>query len=180
MSQTLTKPETQPVPEPTHGLPSPRDFPKADVVIFDGNCNFCIGQVKNVRRFDGKNRVSFISLHDNFVAENFPDLTYDQMMSQIYLVPGGDRGEHQYSDSRHGGAAAIAYLTRRLPLLWIFAPLLNFPFRSQCQSGNGDMELLLEAGIRSRENEESNAMKTAAANCISEIKSSNKLPCRFL
>lgn len=128
MSQTLTKPETQPAPEPTHGLPSPRDFPKADVVIFDGNCNFCIGQVKNVRRFDGKNRVSFISLHDNFVAENFPDLTYDQMMSQIYLVPGGDRGEHQYSDSRHGGAAAIAYLTRRLPLLWIFAPLFNFPF----------------------------------------------------
>ena len=128
MSQTLTKPETQPAPEPTHGLPSPRDFPKADVVIFDGNCNLCIGQVKNVRRFDGKNRVSFISLHDNFVAENFPGLTYDQMMSQIYLVPGGDRGEHQYSDSRHGGAAAIAYLTRRLPLLWIFAPLLNFPF----------------------------------------------------
>ena len=35
MSQMLTKPETQPAPEPTHGLPSPRDFPKADVVIFD-------------------------------------------------------------------------------------------------------------------------------------------------
>ena len=128
MSQTLTKPETQSTPEPTHGLPSPRDFPNADVLIYDGNCNFCIGQVKNVRRFDRKNRISFISLHDSFVAENFPDLTYDQMMDRMFLVPASDQAEHQYSELRLGGADAIRYLTRRLPFLWIFAPLLHCPF----------------------------------------------------
>ena len=128
MSQTLTKPKTQSAPEPTHGLPSPRDFPNADVVIYDGHCNFCIAQVRNLRRFDRKNRLSFISLHDSFVAEHFSELTYDQMMDRMYLVPASDQGEHQYSELRLGGADAIRYLTRRLPLLWIFAPLLHCPF----------------------------------------------------
>lgn len=128
MSQTLTKPDTQSTPEPTHGLPSPREFPKADVLIYDGNCNFCIGQVKKVRWLDGKNRVAFISLHDSFVAEHFPDLTYEQMMDRMYLIPSDNKSEHQYDDGRHGGAAAIRYLTGRLPLLWIVAPLLYFPF----------------------------------------------------
>ena len=109
-------------------MPSPRDFPEADVLIYDGNCNFCISQVKNVRRLDGKNRVTFISLHDSFVGEHFPDLTYDEMMMRIYLVPASDKPELRYSQERHGGAAGIRYLTRRLPLLWIFAPLFHFPF----------------------------------------------------
>lgn len=128
MSQTLTKPATQPIVEPTHGLPSPREFANTDVLIYDGNCNFCIGQVKKVHRLDGKNRVSFISLHDSFVAQHFPDLSYDQMMDQMYLIPAGNKSEHPYSEARHGGAAAIRYLTCRLPLLWIFTPLLHFPF----------------------------------------------------
>jgi predicted DCC family thiol-disulfide oxidoreductase YuxK len=29
---------------------------------------------------------------------------------------------------RYGGAAAFRYLTRRLPRLWILAPLLHLPF----------------------------------------------------
>ena len=128
MSQTLTQPETQPAPEPTHGLPSPREFANTDVLIYDGNCIFCLGQVKKVHRLDGKNRISFISLHDSFVAKHFPDLSYDQMMDQMYLIPAGNKSEHQYSEARHGGVAAIRYLTRRLPLLWILTPLLHFPF----------------------------------------------------
>jgi len=158
MSQTLTKPETQSPPEPTHGLPSPRDFADTDVLIYDGNCNFCIGQVKKVNWLDGKNRVSFISLHDSFVAQHFPDLSYDQMMDRMYLIPADNKSEHRYTEARHGGAAAIRYLTCRLPLLWILAPLMHFPFS----------------------NEASNVTKTAAVNCISETKSNNKSPCRFL
>lgn len=112
-------------PEPTHGLPSPLEFPRADVVIYDGRCVFCQGQVKNLRRFDGRNRLAFISLHDPWVLEQFPDLTHEQMMDQMYLVPATDTG---YSNQRFGGAAAIRYLTRRLPKLWILAPLLHIPF----------------------------------------------------
>ena len=111
--------------EPTHGLPSPRDFPHADVVIYDGHCVFCTAQVKNLSRWDGKQRLAFISLHDPFVGHHFPDLSHDALMEQLYLTPAS---EHGYSNLRLGGAAAIRYLTRRLPKLWVLAPLLHVPF----------------------------------------------------
>ncbi|MEL7496017.1 MAG: DUF393 domain-containing protein [Planctomycetota bacterium] len=125
--KTADRPANQdgPTAEPTHGLPSPREFPNADVVIYDGRCVFCVGQVRNLHWFDGKNRLAFISLHDPWVAEHFPELSYDQLMEQIYLVPAS---EHGYSEQRLGGMQAVRFVTRRLPKLWIFAPLLHIPF----------------------------------------------------
>ena len=106
-------------------LPTPRDFPQSDIVVYDGNCQFCTNQVRNLLRFDGQNRLSFISLHDPLVAERFPDLSHDQLMEQMYLIPGPDSRQHE---KRFAGAAAIRYLTVRLPKLWVFAPLLHIPF----------------------------------------------------
>lgn len=107
------------------GLRSPIEFPQSDVVIYDGNCLFCAGQVENLARLDGKKRLTFISLHDPFVAENFPDLSHDEMMDQLYLVPGSPNG---YTSARYGGAAAIRFLSCRLPSLWVLAPLMHLPF----------------------------------------------------
>lgn len=104
---------------PLH-LPSPADLPGAPVLIYDGHCKFCSGQVKNIARWDGKGRVAYLSLHDPEVARRWPDLTHELLMEQMYLVdPQGNR---------HAGAAAFRYLTRALPLLWILAPLLHIPF----------------------------------------------------
>ena len=108
-------------------FPSPGDYPGADVVIYDGQCVFCTKQVSNLMKLDGKNRLAFVSLHDEFVAEQFPDLGYDQLMEQIYLVPSAGE-EGGYSSQRLGGAAAIRHLTCRLPKLWIMAPLMHIPF----------------------------------------------------
>lgn len=112
--------------ESTSVLPGPRVFPNADVVIYDGQCVFCTKQVSNLLRLDGKNRLAFVSLHDEFVAEQFPDLGFDQLMKQIYLIPSA--GEAGYSSKRLGGAAAVRHLTCRLPKLWIMAPLMHIPF----------------------------------------------------
>ena len=71
-------------------LPSPHSSPNADLVIYDGDCNFCSSQVKNLSRLDGKNRLAFISLHDPFVTEHFTDLTHQQLMQQMYLIPNRD------------------------------------------------------------------------------------------
>ena len=101
-------------------LPSPADRPDADVVIFDGACNFCRGQVGRLARWDRAGRLAFVSLHDPIVAQRYPDLTHDQMMRQMYLV---DR-----AGNRHGGAAAFRYLTRKMPRLWLLVPLLHIPF----------------------------------------------------
>jgi predicted DCC family thiol-disulfide oxidoreductase YuxK len=101
-------------------LPDPDTLNDADVVIYDGQCKFCRSQVTNLSRLDCcGNRLSFISLHDPRVAERYPDLTHDQMMEQMYVVDGADR--------RHAGADAVKYLSRRLPLLWIAAPILHIP-----------------------------------------------------
>lgn len=106
---------------PSHtDLTDPDQNPTADVVIFDGECNFCRAQVGHLSRLDRfGNRLSFISLHDPRVAERYPDLTHDQLMEQMYVVDQAGR--------RHGGADAVRYLSRRLPLLWVLAPILHIP-----------------------------------------------------
>ena len=101
-------------------LPDPDKFPDADVVIFDGQCNFCKSQIRTLQRLNCcGNRLTFISLHDPRVAEKYPDLTHEMMMAQMYVV--------SQAGSRHGGSDAVRYLTRRLPTLWLAAPLLHLP-----------------------------------------------------
>ena len=101
-------------------LPTPSQRPEADVVIYDGKCVFCLGQVRNLKKFDGKDSLAFMSLHDPAVSQRYPDLTYDQMMDQMYVV--------SQSGERYGGAKAIRYLSRSLPRLWWAAPLTHIPF----------------------------------------------------
>lgn len=103
-------------------LPTPNQHPQADVVLFDGNCVFCTNGVQTLHRLDGKNRLAFLSIHDPLVAEKYPDLKFEMLMEQMYVIP------HHALDKRYGGAAAIRYLSRRLPKLWIAAPLLHVPF----------------------------------------------------
>src|SRR5262245_7032999 len=101
-------------------LPSPGENPAGDVVIFDGQCKFCTNQVQNLARWDSRHRLAFLSLHDSEVARRYPDLSYDQLIEQMYVVD--QRG------NRYAGAAAFRYLTTRLPRLYALAPLMHIPF----------------------------------------------------
>lgn len=93
--------------------------PDQDVVLYDGQCNFCTSQINNLRRFDGKDRLAFVSLHHPDVAINYPDLSIEQLMEQMWVIsPAGNR---------YGGADAVRYLTRRLPILWLLAPVMHIP-----------------------------------------------------
>src|SRR5688572_9009508 len=80
-------------------LPAPAERPEADVVIYDGHCKFCTGQVKNLARWDTRGRLAFLSLHDAEVPRRFPELTHDQLMEQMYVV--------DQKGNRYGGAAAF-------------------------------------------------------------------------
>ena len=101
-------------------LPTPADRPGADVVIYDGQCKFCTGQVQRLARWDTGGRLAFLSLHDPQVAKDYPDLSYDRLMEEMALVDQQGR--------RHWGAAAFRYLTTRLPRLYLLAPLMHIPF----------------------------------------------------
>lgn len=104
----------------THGLPTLEERPDADVVIYDGHCRFCTAGAEKLNRWDSRNRLAFISLHDPSVAERWPDLTHDRLMEEMVVV--------DHRGRRHGGAAAFRYLTTVLPRLHILAPLLHIPF----------------------------------------------------
>jgi len=105
----------------TATLKRPTDLPDSDIVIYDGNCKFCIGQVKRLSRWDGGDRLSFISLHDPFVEENYPELDHDELMKQMYVI-------QRVTGKSHGGARALRYLSRKLPRLWFSMPFLHIPF----------------------------------------------------
>lgn len=88
-------------------------------MIFDGQCRICTSQIHQLARMDRGQRLAYLSLHDPEVVERFPDLTHETLMQQMVVVDRQGR--------RHGGAAAVRYLSCRLPLLWWAAPILNFP-----------------------------------------------------
>lgn len=108
--------------KPTHQihLPAPAELSGAAVVIYDGHCKFCTGQVQKLARWDRYKRLAFLSLHDPEVARRWPELTHEMLMFQMYLI--------DPSGQRYAGAAAFRRLTRLLPRLWILAPLMHIPF----------------------------------------------------
>ncbi|MGA0040185.1 MAG: thiol-disulfide oxidoreductase DCC family protein [Pirellulales bacterium] len=93
--------------------------PDRDTVLYDGRCRFCRSQIALLRRCDLGGNLQFTSLHDPSVAVDFPELTYDDLLQQMYVI---NRRGHA-----RGGAEAVRYLSRTLPLLWPMAALLHLP-----------------------------------------------------
>jgi len=93
--------------------------PVRDTVLYDGACRFCRGQIALLRRLDPTGRLAFMSLHDPRVAHDFPEIPAEELLAQMYVV---DR-----AGMARGGAEAVRYLSRRLPLLWPLALPLHIP-----------------------------------------------------
>ncbi len=93
--------------------------PARDTVIYDGHCRFCRSQIALLRRLDLAGSLDFVSQHEPSVPRDFPELSADDLHAQMYVV---DRGGHA-----RGGAEAVRYLSRRLPLLWPLAVPLHVP-----------------------------------------------------
>lgn len=90
------------------------------VVIFDGDCNFCRSQIRALRFLDFGNRhFTFLSLHEPSVQVDFKQLKHEDLMQEMHIV---DRENHVYA-----GAESVKYIVRKLPVLWIIAPLIYFP-----------------------------------------------------
>lgn len=106
--------------KPDRLLVDPDENPGSPVVIWDGNCNFCRAQIERLRAFDSRGRLSYLSLHDPRVNDRYPELTYEQLMDQMWVVTPDRR--------RHGGADAVRFLSRFLPRLWWMAPVMHLPF----------------------------------------------------
>lgn len=93
--------------------------PARDVVLYDGKCRFCRGQIAILRRLDVSGRLEFLSLHDPRVASDFPEIPMDDLMREMVVV---DR-----SGRVHPGVRSLRLLSRRVPLLWPLALPLHLP-----------------------------------------------------
>lgn len=93
--------------------------PSRDTVIYDGHCRFCRSQIALLRRLDLPGSLDFVSQHEPSVRRDFPELAPDDLHAQMYVVDRGGRAR--------GGAEAVRYLARRLPLLWPLALPLHVP-----------------------------------------------------
>jgi predicted DCC family thiol-disulfide oxidoreductase YuxK len=93
--------------------------PDRDTVLYDGQCRFCRNQAAWLRRFDLCGDLRFMSLHDDSARNEFPELSREQLLEQMYVVDTSGRAR--------GGAEAVRYLSRRLPLLWPLAVPLHVP-----------------------------------------------------
>ena len=96
-----------------------RTRPRRDTVLYDGRCRFCRGQVALLRRLDLAGSLHFTSLHDASVATDFPEIGREALLDRMHVVDTGGRAR--------GGAEAVRYLSRRLPLLWPLALPLHVP-----------------------------------------------------
>ena len=90
-----------------------RTTPARDTVLYDGQCRFCRSQIALLRRLDLGGSLHFTSLHDPAVPEVFPELSRDDLLAQMYVIDTAGRAR--------GGAEAVRYLSRKLPLLWPLA-----------------------------------------------------------
>lgn len=93
--------------------------PDRDTVLYDGQCRFCRSQIALLRRFDLGKSLRFTSLHEPSVAGDFPELSRDDLLSQMYVI--------DTKGCARGGTEAVRYLARRLPPLWPLAVLLHIP-----------------------------------------------------
>jgi len=96
-----------------------RHHPDRDTLLYDGRCRFCRSQIAILRWCDITGRLQFTSLHDASVARDFPEIPYEDLLKQMYLV--------SRTGQARGGAVAVRALTRKLPLLWPAAVLLHLP-----------------------------------------------------
>lgn len=113
---TTTATIAQPAPL---DLPTPAERPNADVVLYDGHCNFCRASVTKLLWWDCQGKLAYLSLHDPEVKRRWPDISHDRLMQEMCIV---DR-----QGQRHWGPYAFRYLSGRLRRLWWAAPLLYFP-----------------------------------------------------
>lgn len=109
---------TQVQDDPQTAMPAD-SRPDRDVVLFDGHCRFCQAQMRQLRWWDRGGRLDYLSLHEPEVARQWPDLPCDRLLQEMCVI---DR-----QGNRHWGAAAVRYLSRRLPTLWWLAPIMHVP-----------------------------------------------------
>jgi predicted DCC family thiol-disulfide oxidoreductase YuxK len=85
-------------------------------VIYDGDCSMCRVSAEAVRMFDNSNAIDLIDLHDPDTRTQFPELTIEALMQELYVVDDrgqlwrGARAVNEVLRHQHGLRGWLAYL----------------------------------------------------------------------
>jgi predicted DCC family thiol-disulfide oxidoreductase YuxK len=89
------------------------------VVIYDGQCHFCIAQVERLQRLDKNDELEFLPRQDPTADQRFPVLTTIDFNTGLRLVkPNG---------SVYAGADALYHVAQHLPTYRSFTWLYHVP-----------------------------------------------------
>ena len=90
-------------------------------VLYDGDCLFCCKSIGLLKNLDWLGKLAYVNVRD--VTQPIlrePPVAGAPLLEQMHVLPAG-------ATSMYGGYRAIRWLAWRLPLTWIFAPLLYLP-----------------------------------------------------
>jgi predicted DCC family thiol-disulfide oxidoreductase YuxK len=95
--------------------------PGQGIVLYDGECPFCLRSVGLLRRLDWLGRLHFQSARE---ADRLPPcrvpLDRAKLLDEMHVVPPG-------RDRVYAGFRAVRWLLWRLPATWPLAPFLYLP-----------------------------------------------------
>jgi predicted DCC family thiol-disulfide oxidoreductase YuxK len=90
------------------------------LVLYDGECRFCLASVRQLRRLDWFGRLAYGDARDEAVRERAPGVEAEAALRRLHLLPPGG-GEAL------DGFFAFRWIAGRLPLLWLLWPWLWIP-----------------------------------------------------
>lgn len=91
------------------------------LLLFDGQCPFCLKSVGVLRRLDWLGKVQFQNAREQErVPRLTPPLSPERLLEEMHLVTADQKQVYH-------GFGAFRWLAWRLPLFWLIAPVLYVP-----------------------------------------------------
>jgi predicted DCC family thiol-disulfide oxidoreductase YuxK len=96
--------------------------PKAEgkiPIFYDGGCGFCQRSITFAQTLDLFQRFEFLNFRSKAVQEKYPDLDTGRNENEILMKEPDGRW--------YGGFFAVRRMMRKMPVTFLFAPLLYLP-----------------------------------------------------
>ena len=89
------------------------------VIVYDGECRFCLWSVGRIRRFDRNGRFEYLPRQTAGIEERFPVLSHSDFNTGLRLIHAGGQIDV--------GADAVYQIYRRLPPWHLFTGVYRIP-----------------------------------------------------
>ena len=89
------------------------------VIVYDGECRFCLWSVRRIRRVDGQDQFAYLPRQAEGVEAQFPQLTGSDFNTGLRLIADGG--------NVYVGADAVYEIYRRIPPFHRLARLYRVP-----------------------------------------------------